>query len=122
MRFQNNNGNVGLNTSTGFGTGMVGGLSIGAGTAPSTSPADVTQMWTADVNAVAGQNGLHIRDELGGVYKVGAGILWASNAEPTCAAGIRGTVNYVAGGAGVLDTFKVCRKDAGDAYAWVTLF
>ena len=42
--------------------------------------------------------------------------------KPTCAAGIRGAIWYDAGGAGVADTFEVCRKDAGDAYAWVTLF
>ena len=94
----------------------------GPATAPTTSPANVTQLYSLDINAVAGQAGLHIRDELGGVYKIGAGILWASVAEPTCAAGIRGTVNYVAGGAGVADTFKVCQKSAADAYAWVTLF
>jgi len=28
----------------------------------------------------------------------------------------------VAGGAGVLDAFSICRKDASDVYAWVTLF
>ena len=42
--------------------------------------------------------------------------------KPTCAAGIRGSIWYDAGGAGVADTFEVCRKDAANAYAWVTLF
>ena len=42
--------------------------------------------------------------------------------QPACAAGIRGTVWYTAGGAGVLDKLEVCRKDAADAYAWVSLF
>jgi hypothetical protein len=114
-------GNVGIGTIT-FGTSAVRNLALGAGTAPTTSPADVAQLWVQDINSVAGQAGFHIRDELGGTYKIGAGIAWASFAEPTCAAGIRGTVNYVAGGAGVLDTFKVCRKDAADVYAWVSLF
>lgn len=41
--------------------------------------------------------------------------------KPTCASGIRGAIYYTAGGAGVLDKFELCRKDAGDAYAWVTL-
>jgi hypothetical protein len=42
--------------------------------------------------------------------------------KPTCAAGIRGAIWYDAGGAGVLDTLEVCRKDAGNAYTWVSLF
>jgi len=116
-----NVGNVGVATNT-FGTAAVGVLGLGTATAPTTSPVDVVQLWAADINAVAGEHGLHIRDELGGVYKIGAGIMWASGTKPTCASGIRGTVYYVAGGAGVLDTFEVCRKDAADAYAWVSLF
>lgn len=47
------------------------------------------------------------------------GARWQTAAEPTCNASHRGVINYVAGGAGVLDTFKICRKDAADAYAWV---
>lgn len=42
--------------------------------------------------------------------------------KPTCAAGIRGAIWYDAGAAGVLDTLEVCRKDASNNYAWVTLF
>lgn len=42
--------------------------------------------------------------------------------KPTCAAGIRGAMWYDAGGVGAADTFEVCRKDAGDAYAWVAVF
>jgi hypothetical protein len=42
--------------------------------------------------------------------------------KPTCAAGIRGSIWYDAGGAGVLDTFEVCRKAADNSYLWVTLF
>lgn len=42
--------------------------------------------------------------------------------KPTCDATTRGAIWYDAGGAGVLDTLEVCRKDAGDAYAWVSLF
>ena len=47
---------------------------------------------------------------------------FASVAEPTCNAANRGSVVYVAGGAGVLDTFRICRKDAADVYAYATLF
>jgi hypothetical protein len=116
-----NNGNVGIGTVT-FGTSANKILAIGAGTAPTTSPADIAQLWVKDINAVAGQAGIHIMDETGGTYKIGAGISWASFAEPTCAAGIRGTVNYVAGGAGVVDTFRVCTKDAANAYAWRVIY
>jgi hypothetical protein len=42
--------------------------------------------------------------------------------KPTCAVGVRGTIWYAPGGAGVLDTAQICRKDAADAYAWVSLF
>lgn len=42
--------------------------------------------------------------------------------KPTCNATNRGGLWYDAGGAGVLDTFELCRKDAADVYAWVTLF
>ncbi len=45
-----------------------------------------------------------------------------SGAKPTASAAIRGGIWYDAGGAGVADTFEVCRKDAADAYAWVSLF
>lgn len=42
--------------------------------------------------------------------------------KPTCAAGIRGSIWYDAGGAGVADTFEVCAKQAaGDSYAWRVL-
>jgi len=119
--FIDTSGNIGLG-ATSWGSSAVKVLSLAVGTAPTTSPADIAQIWVADVNAVAGQAGIHIRDELGGTYKIGAGISWASVAEPTCAAGIRGTVNYVAGGAGVVDTFRVCTKDVADAYAWRVIY
>lgn len=45
-----------------------------------------------------------------------------NTAEPTCDATTRGMVVYVAGGAGVADTLRVCRKDAGDVYAWTALY
>jgi hypothetical protein len=50
------------------------------------------------------------------------GIRWVTGTRPTCDSGHRGTVFYVAGAAGMLDTFELCRKDAGNAYAWVSLF
>lgn len=42
-----------------------------------------------------------------------------TNTRPTCNAARRGTAWYVAGGAGVADTYEVCGKDAADSYAWV---
>ena len=50
------------------------------------------------------------------------GLQWLTAANPTCDATHRGNVNYVAGGAGVKDTFQVCGKDATDAYAWRTIY
>lgn len=42
--------------------------------------------------------------------------------KPTCGATVRGTFWAVQGGAGVKDNVEVCAKDAGDAYAWRTLY
>lgn len=53
-----------------FGTSAAGVISIQNGTAPSTSPGDVVQMWSADI--AAGQASLHVRDELGAIYQFGA--------------------------------------------------
>lgn len=50
------------------------------------------------------------------------GVQWVTGSKPACNAGNRGLVWYVAGGAGVLDTFELCRKAADDSYAWVSLF
>lgn len=74
-----------------------------------------------------GTNNYAIRTESGLVdfgdsLKLRAGMQYITAAEPACNAGNRGTTWYVAGGAGVLDTYRLCRKDAADAYAWVTLF
>lgn len=41
---------------------------------------------------------------------------------PTCDAAHRGSFWYEAGGVGVADTTEVCRKDAADAYAWVSIY
>lgn len=64
---------------------------------------------------------------LGGGANAGSGERGAvaiedGGTKPTCAAGIRGSLWYDAGGAGVLDTLEVCRKDASNNYAWVSLF
>lgn len=45
-----------------------------------------------------------------------------SGTKPTCDAAAGGSIWREPGGAAVADTFEVCRKDAADAYAWVSLF
>jgi hypothetical protein len=58
------NGNYGLGTAT-FGTSSIRVFNFYSGTAPSTSPADSTQLWGADRGGTAGKAGLHIRSEDG---------------------------------------------------------
>lgn len=60
-----------------FGAGSAGTNAVnvhvfGASTAPTTSPADVVQLWAADI-AGAGTFGLNIRDEGGNLFKFGNG-------------------------------------------------
>ena len=43
---------------------------------------------------------------------------WANGTEGTCDTTLRGQVVMVQGGAGVADTFRICRKDATDTYLW----
>jgi hypothetical protein len=49
-----------------------------------------------------------------------AGIL--AEAQPGCAAGVRGRLWFVAGAPGVKDSLSVCAKDATNAYAWRALY
>jgi hypothetical protein len=63
-------GNVGINT-TSFGTSAGAVLALGTGTAPSTSPADVVQLWEADRGGTAGKGSLHIRSEDGTSHVLG---------------------------------------------------
>lgn len=65
-----NQGNIGISATT-FGTSAVKVVAIGSGTAPTTSPADMVQMWSADRGAVAGKASLHIRSEDGTSYVFG---------------------------------------------------
>ncbi len=64
---------------------------------------------------------------LGGGANAGAGergavLIEDGGTKPTCASAIRGAIWYDAGAPGVLDTLEVCRKDAANNYAWVSLF
>jgi len=55
-------GNVGIGTTT-FGTSAAKVLAIGSGTAPTTSPANAVQLWSADLAGGAGTAALHLRTE-----------------------------------------------------------
>lgn len=63
-------GNLGLGI-TSWGTSAATVFGIGSGTAPSTSPADMIQMWSADRGATAGKASLHIRTEDGTSHVLG---------------------------------------------------
>jgi len=66
-------GNVGVAVTT-FGTSASTVFAIGEGVAPTTAPANMVQMWSADVNAAAGYNGLHKRTETTNVVEVVPGV------------------------------------------------
>jgi hypothetical protein len=65
------NSNVGIGTATGFGTSAAKVFSIGEGTAPTTFPTDVSQLWSANAGGRASRNALHIADENGTVSILG---------------------------------------------------
>ena len=60
----NSSGNIGFNTTT-FGTSLAKGIAIGAGTAPTTSPADAVQLVVVDRGGTAGKGSLLLRTEDG---------------------------------------------------------
>ncbi len=60
-------GNIGIGTGT-FGANAVMVQAILSGTAPTTSPPDMSQMWSADVLGVANKAGPHWRSEENGMY------------------------------------------------------
>jgi hypothetical protein len=61
------NGNVGIGT-TSFGASAAKALGMGAGTAPTTAPADMAQMWVQD--QAAGNACFHFMTELGKTIKL----------------------------------------------------
>lgn len=77
-------GNVGIGT-TNFGSSAVRSLSIRVGTAPTTSVADVTQLFAARINNETGKTGLHIMNEVpAGVRLIVPGIqIKATTGDPT---------------------------------------
>lgn len=52
----------------------------------------------------------------------GGRVQFMNGTEPTCNSTNRGTLVLVQGGAGVADTFRICTKDAADAYGYRALF
>src|SRR3972149_8602227 len=69
-----NTGNVGIGTIA-FGTSATKVLGIGSGTAPTTAPADMAQMWVKDINAAAGYAGWHKRTETTNVVEIVPGVV-----------------------------------------------
>lgn len=78
---------------------------------------------TVDVQLATNQAGrVSATNGANGATQVNGGLQWLTGTKPACDATQRGKIWLVAGGAGVLDTFEICRKDAADAYAWVSLY
>jgi hypothetical protein len=68
-------GNVGIGVLVdGYGTSATKVLGIGSGTAPSTAPANMAQMWTEDINGAAGYAGLHKRTETTNLTEIIPGV------------------------------------------------
>ena len=72
-------GNVGIKT-TSFGASATRTLGIQSGTAPTSSVADVVQLFSADVNGEAGKAGLHLMNEVpAGVKLIVPGVYLKTN-------------------------------------------
>jgi hypothetical protein len=74
----------------------------------STTVAEVTIVAAGAENTIVTLSQKGVKDTTGG-------------AKPACDSTVRGNRWLTEGGAGVADTYEVCTKDAGDAYAWRTL-
>jgi len=72
------NGNLGIGVIA-FGTSAAKVLGMGAGTAPTTAPADMAQIWVADINGAAGYAGLHKRTETTNLAEVVPGVVIKTN-------------------------------------------
>ena len=68
----NVSGNLGLGQTT-WGTNATKTLALATGVAPTTSPADCFQMYSADIGGAAGKAGAHFRDEEGNIISLGSG-------------------------------------------------
>jgi hypothetical protein len=71
-------GNLGIGVIA-FGASAAKVLGMGAGTAPTTAPADMAQMWVADINGAAGYAGLHKRTETTNLAEIVPGVVIKTN-------------------------------------------
>lgn len=108
--------------TNGGGSGLATALYAGSHSAKPTYVKAVAQFNSAAVNPlpplvlqIADATVFQVRTD-GSVQLVDAGLT-----KPTCDATHRGALWYVAGGAGVADTFEACTKSAADVYAWAPL-
>lgn len=83
----------------GVGASGVEVLSLGAGTAPTTSPADTVQAWVSDLNAEGGSAALRLRDERATVYTIGS-TSSAATLQFTHSGGATFAASVASGGAG----------------------
>lgn len=65
--------------SSGLGTSAVAVIGIGEGTAPTTSPTDITQIWSQNAPAGAGTNTLHMRNEVYAGSQIVAGVVYKTD-------------------------------------------
>lgn len=107
-------GNFGLGQTT-FGTNAAKVLGIANGTAPSTSPSDAVQIWSADRGGTAGKASLHIRTEDGTSHVFGdnSGI---GTITPGAKLQVMGDVNV--GGVGTQGTLRIYSSSASGTGAF----
>jgi hypothetical protein len=91
-------------------------------------------LWFEDGYAIMGTGGnMHgagylVVGDAAQLYPAGTGTVLANlvtlkaGAQPSCTVSNRGQQWFVAGAAGVKDSFAICAKDAGDAYAWRSIY
>lgn len=74
-----NNGNFIFGATETIGTGAAGVMSILNGTAPSTSVTDGVQIWSGDINAVAGKASLLMRNEAYAGTQIVPGVIYKTD-------------------------------------------
>ena len=78
-------GNLLIGTSAGaIGTSGAGVLAMALSTAPTSSPADVAQLWAADMQGTAGNHGFHMRNEINTASLIVPGVRYKTDTgDPT---------------------------------------
>ena len=87
-------GNILIGGITAAGTSATKNIGLGNGTAPSTSPADIVQLYSAD--AAAGQASLHIRDEGGLTWRIGNSMITGGGSSSSFPAWKRSSTSWIA--------------------------